>query len=67
MIFLPCRDCSPQALEEEPAQKTSNPAFRALLEWFISEGWASVAMSEVNVAVSNLLTLWVGLYLTMPQ
>lgn len=60
-IFLPYQDYSPQALKELAGQAPA-PAFRALLERFLSEGWPSEAMSEVNLAVSHLFMLWAGPY-----
>lgn len=63
-IFLPDRDYSPQAVEKL-AQQAPTPAFRALLERFLSERRLSSAVSEVNSAVSNLFMLWVGPYLWM--
>lgn len=63
-VLLPYRDYSPQALRKL-AEQAPNPAFRALLERFVSQGWPSAAMWEVNEAISNLFMLWVGPYLTM--
>lgn len=55
-IFLPDRDYSLQAVEK-PTEQAPTPAFRALLEQFISERWLPAAASEVNGAVSNLAGL----------
>jgi len=63
-ILLPYQDYSLQALKEL-AEQAPIPAFRALLERFISEGWPSAAMREVNEVISHLFMLWVGPYLTM--
>lgn len=63
-LLLPYRDYSPQVLKEL-AEQAPTPAFRALLEQFISKGWPFAALREVNMAVSHLIMLWVGPYLTM--
>ena len=64
-ILLTSWDCSSQALKERLAGRPTSPAFRALLERFISEQWPSMAISEVNMAVYNLSMLWVRPYVAM--
>lgn len=63
-ILLPNRDYSPQALKAL-AEQAPIPAFRTLLERFLSERWLSEAMLEVNMAVSSLFMLFIGPYMVM--
>ena len=65
-LLLPYRDYSPQVLKTL-AEQAPAPAFRALLEGFLSKGWPSAATREVNEVITNLFMLWVGPYLTMDR
>ncbi len=65
-LLLPYWDYSPQVLKTL-AEQAPTPAFRALLEGFLSRGWPSAAMREVNEVISHLFMLWVGPYLTMDR